>query len=138
MADEKIEPEDLAKELIIGFGFLEGLWIYAGMNPMTEIANALSALVPEGTSFFGWQFSLILFLATLFQIGLVYSYGGMWGILALILAYFGGIFIGTGYLGFALIFIAIPLGIWSFKTDKKVSFIDFIEFIYKIINYFKK
>lgn len=45
--NKKETSEDLAKELIIGFGFLEGLWIYAGLNPMSEIAKAFSSIAQK-------------------------------------------------------------------------------------------
>ena len=32
----------LVKDLIIGFGFLEGFWIYAEVNTVSEIINAFS------------------------------------------------------------------------------------------------
>jgi len=118
--------EDLTKELILGFGFLEGLWIYAGVNPTTEIANAFSELAPEGM-FSGW-FPLALFFLTLIQIGLVYTYGGVIGLLALVLAYLGGIFIGTGSLGIILVVMAFFLGFYSFKMKNKITISDMIKF----------
>jgi len=138
MPEDKIEAEDLVKDLIVGFGILEGLWIYVGMNPMTEIAKAFSNIAPEGVNFFGWQFSLILFMITLVQISAVHYYGGMAGILALILAFLGGIFIGTGLFGIALIIIGVLLGLWAFKTERKISIMDVIDLIRDVINYFKK
>ena len=126
---ENIQAEDLVKELIIGFGFVEGLWIYAGINPMSEIAKAFSSLTPQG-NFFGW-FTPILFFLTIIQVLLVYIYGGVFGLLALLFAYLGGIFIGKGVLGIIFVIIAFFVGYWSFKTDKKISILDIVEIFRK-------
>ena len=122
---QKEIPEDLAKELIIGFGFLEGLWIYAGVNPMSEIANAFSKIAPEGM--FSGFFPLALFLVTIAQIVAVYVFGGVIGLIALLLAFLGGIFIGTGMLGIILVIVAFFLGWWSFSMEEKITFPDVIE-----------
>jgi len=121
--------EDLAKELIIGFGFLEGLWIYAGVNPMSEIAKAFSSIAPEGISF-NW-FSTTLTFLTIIQIIMVYVFGGVIGLVALVLAFLGGIFIGTGILGIALVIIAFFVGWWSFSMEEKITFQDVIEMFRK-------
>jgi len=126
---DKINLEDLTKELIIGFGFLEGLWIYARINPLGEIAKAFSKIVPEGMSF-GWL-PLILFILTLIQIITVYIYGGVIGWVALILAFLGGILIGTGVLGIVLVVIAFFLGLWAFSMEDKITIQDIIKLFKK-------
>lgn len=128
MVDE-INLEDLTKELIIGFGFLEGLWIYAGINPMGEIAKAFSKIAPGGM-FSSW-FPLILFILTLIQIIAVYIYGGVIGLIALLLAFLGGIFIGTGILGIVLVVIAFFLGLWAFSMEDKITIQDIIKLFKK-------
>lgn len=121
--------EDLAKELIIGFGFLEGLWIYAGVNPMSEIAKAFSSIAPEGISF-NW-FSTILTFVAIIQIVMVYVFGGVIGLVALLSAFLGGIFIGTGILGIVLVIVAFFVGWWSFSMEEKITFQDVIEMFRK-------
>ncbi len=127
--DEKEITENLVKELIIGFGFVEGLWIYAGVNPMSEIARAFSKIAPEGM--FSGVFPLILIGITLIQILLVYVYGGVIGWIALILAFLGGIFIGTGVLGIVLVVIAFFLGLWAFSMEDKITIQDIIKLFKK-------
>jgi hypothetical protein len=131
MADKnkKEISENLVKELILGFGFLEGLWIYAGVNPFSEIAKAFSRIAPEGISF-NW-FSTILFFLAVIQILLVYIYGGVVGLVALLLAFLGGIFIGNGLLGIVLVVIAFFLALWAFSMEDKITIKDIIELFKK-------
>ena len=128
--EKKEITENLVKELIIGFGFLEGLWIYAGVNPMSEIAKAFSSIAPEGM--FSGFFPLALILLTIVQIILVYVYGGVIGWIALLLAFLGGIFIGTGMFGIILVIVAFFLGLWSFSMEKKITIMDVVEFFQEV------
>ena len=120
-----MNPEDLAKEFILGVGFLEGLWIYAGVNPMTEIANAFSKIAPEGM--FSGIFPFILFIIAAIQIIAVYAFGGVIGLFALLLAFLGGTFISNGILGIILVVIAFFLGLWAFSMKEKITFQNIIE-----------
>ena len=38
--------EVFVQEFVVGFGFLSGLWIYAGVDPTAEILKSFSAIVP--------------------------------------------------------------------------------------------
>lgn len=120
-------PEMLVKELIFGFGFLEGLWIHFKINPLSEIVLALSKLAPEGMFSF-WWFNLIMILLAIAQILLVYQFGGVIGWLALLLAFLGGIFIEVKMSGIILIIIAFFLGLWAFSMKPKLMIKDAIEF----------
>lgn len=122
----------LVKELIIGFGFAEGLWIYAGVNPITEIVRAFSEIVPK-SSWFSLVSFLLIFGVPIVQIVAVYCYGGVVGWLALLLAFLGGIFIGTGIWGVILVLAGMSLGYFAFSMDPKIGILDVIEFIQKII-----
>ena len=127
------------KDLIIGFGVAEGLWIYAGVNPIEEILNAFIPLL-QGTQFewygpFSWV--MLFIVVPIIQILLTYNWGGMLGILALLMAFISGIFIGN-IVGILLAFAAVGLGYYSFLSDKKISFSDFISAISDIIDYFRR
>lgn len=131
-SEGKIDYEGLAKEFIIGFGVLEGLWIYAGVNPMNEVVGSLSRLAPEGTfSIFGWV-SAILLVITFVQIVSVYALGGVVGLIALLLGFLGGMFIGAGIWGIVMIAVAFYLGWWSFKNDNNITISDVIDFVRKV------
>ncbi len=124
MEKEKL-PKDLTKELIIGFGFLEGLWVYAGVNPMSKIAKTFSSVASKGM--FSGIFPLVLILLLIIQIVAVYAFGGVIGLIALLLAFLGGIFIGTRVLGIILVIIAFFLGVWAFSMKDKITIQDVIE-----------
>lgn len=76
---------------MVGFGFLSGLWIYAGVDPTAEILKSFSAIVPEMSGFF-W---LIVVVSTMGSIVGAYLVGKWVGLLAVFLAFLGGIFIGS-------------------------------------------
>ncbi|WP_300606833.1 hypothetical protein [Methanohalophilus sp.] len=116
------QPEDTVniavKELIVGFGAAEGLWIHTGVNPLEEILNAFTPLL-QGTHFeycvtLSWI--LIFVIIPIFQILLTYAWGGILGLLALLMAFIGGIFI-SNIVGIFLVFAGILLGIYSFSAD---------------------
>ena len=117
----------LVKDLIILFGAAEGLWIHAGVNPLEEALNAFISLL-QGTQFelqgvLSW---IILFvIVPVIQILMTYGYGGILGLLALLMAFIGGIFISS-IIGIFLIFAAIALGLYSFSSEEKICLSDII------------
>ena len=126
MPNKEEVTEAAVKDLIIGFGVVEGLWIYAGVNPIQEILNAFAPLL-QGTQFewynvFAWI--LLFIVVPIFQILMTYNWGGMIGLLALLLAFIGGIFIGN-IVGILLAFAGVIVGYYSFSSDNKISFSDF-------------
>lgn len=80
--------------------------------------------------FFGF-FPLALFLITLAQIIAIYVFGGVVGLVALLLAFLGGIFIGTGVFGILSVIVAFFIGWWSFSMEEKITFQDVIEMFKK-------
>ena len=86
--------ERFVQEFVLVFGFLNGLWIYAGINPETEILRAFTQLVPEVASFLFWIVVIILTIGPLIA---TYSMGKgigkCLGIVAVLLAFLGGVFI---------------------------------------------
>ena len=101
------------RELIIGFGFLEGIWLAVGVNPEGEIINALtSVLVDLNISFI---YILILkiipvlaFIGTLF---FIYALGRVLGLLAVASSFIGGLFIvSKPIIGIIFLFIGLGLG----------------------------
>ena len=93
------------QELIICSGFLGGLWIYAGVNPETEILKAFTDLVPGISSVLFWVVSIVLTVAPIWS---AWHIGGVCGLVALLLAFLGGIFIGS--IGIWLLIIALVIG----------------------------
>ena len=102
------------KEFILLFGFLGGFWIYAGVNPEAEIAKAFMEIVESlipGTftalSVLYWIGSLIFMSLSFWSSYLV---GGKAGLIAVILAFLGGILIGS--VGIWFLVAALILGLF--------------------------
>lgn len=99
------------QEFVLGFGFLSGLWIHVGVNPESEILRAFAQVVEELAPSSG--FSLIFWLVPI--IGLVasvtgsYFIGGWFGLVAVSLAFLGGVFIDSTF-GVILLVVGVLLG----------------------------
>ena len=99
-----------AQELVIGLGFIDGLWVYAGIHPETESFKAFTRLVPEMTSIWFWVGVLVLTVVTILATHLI---GKSLGLLALLVSIVGGIFVETWgiwiFVAALLIGLCIPL-----------------------------
>jgi len=82
--------ESFVIEFVILFGFLNGLWIYAGVNPESEILKAFTDLVPAMSSFLFWLITIILTVGTILA---AYKIGEWVGLVAILAAFLGGVFI---------------------------------------------
>lgn len=102
------------QEFVIGFGFLGGLWIYAGVNPDTEILKAFSVIVPEMSGFFWW----IGVMITIGSIVGAYFIGKWLGLLAVFLAFLGGIFLN--HLGIWPLVGGIILGFFAPQLKSQI------------------
>jgi hypothetical protein len=96
--------EVFVQEFVIGLGFLSGLWIYAGVDPTAEIVKALSTIVPEMSGLL-W---LLVGVDTIISIVGAYYAGRWFGLLAVVLAFMGGLLIGS--VGILLLLGGIILG----------------------------
>ena len=98
MATEDI-GKSFVQEFVIGFGFLSGLWIYVGVNPETEIIKSFSSVIQElsPNPMYSFMFWIIPIIATLASIGGSYALGGWAGLIAVIFAFIGGIFISSTF-----------------------------------------
>lgn len=105
----------ILQEIILTFGFLNGLWIYAGVNPETEILKAFTELVPEMSSFLFWFISILL---TVIPIVAVYRISKGIGLIALLLAFLGGIFIASW--GIWLLIVAYLIGLYAPVSKRRI------------------
>jgi len=105
----------LYQELIIGFGFLNGLWIHAGENPEAEIIKAFTDLIPEMSTFLFW---LISILAIIFAVAMTFKIGRWWGLAGVFLAFIGGVFIDTSVGVWALI-IGLLIGLYAPLSNRR-------------------
>ncbi len=105
--------ESFVIEFVILFGFLNGLWIYAGVNPESEILKAFTDLVPEMSSVLFWLITVIL---TVGITAAAYKIGSWLGLGAILAAFLGGVFIESWGIWSLLVGIGIgwfaPLSKW--------------------------
>lgn len=83
------------KELVIGWGFLSGLWIYAGVDPEAVVIGAFANVLQELGSPYGWILWLLPIASTIGSAITAWVMGGSLGIISIVLAFLGGIFIGS-------------------------------------------
>ena len=103
------------QEFVIGLGFLSGLWIYAGIDPTAEIVKSLSLIVPEMSGLL-W---FLVITSTIISIWGAFYMGGKLGLVAVFLAFLGGIFAGSW--GILLLMIGMILGPIA-VTQSKVKY----------------
>jgi hypothetical protein len=112
----------IAKELIIGFGFLNGLWIAIGLNPRDKLIEFLK-LNLEGLSpalkIFFIILPIIFTLGSVFTMFKVFRSGGLFGIIAVLAAFAAGTLVLKDWRTSATFFVmAALMGLMTFK-DKK-------------------
>lgn len=103
--------ELIIKEVIIGIGVAEGMWINVGVNPFEEALNVFISLL-YGTEFewYGPITKILLLIVSISQIVLIAALGRTLGLLALLIAFVGGIYIDSLF-GIALVFLALYIGL---------------------------
>ena len=103
--------KSFVQEFVLGFGFLSGLWIHVGIDPETEIIKALSSVVQQlaPNPIYSFAFWIIPIIATLVALAGSYFLGSWLGLIAVGLAFLGGIFISSGFGVFCLV-IGVILG----------------------------
>jgi len=90
------------RELIILFGYFNGLWIAVGINPENELVKALLSVIsafieldPAGSSLFSptifLVFTVLPLVTVICCIGAIYRIGGILGLTAVGIAFIGGL-----------------------------------------------
>jgi len=108
------------QEFVLLVGFLTGYWIYAGVNPETEILKAFLEVIVQlnpslapGVSIMSWIIPLGL---TIGSIVTSLAVGGWIGLSAVCLAFVGGWMIES--IGVYLLLIAIVIGLFAGSAKK--------------------
>ena len=105
--------QNIVKELVVGFGFLEGIWIAAGVNPEGEVINAFiqslqSLEAPASYIFIMKILPIISLIATLIWI---YKLVGKLGFIAIAFAFLGGcLLIKFTFSALILLIIGLVIG----------------------------
>ena len=104
------------QEIVLPFGFLNGIWISIGVNPKTEVLKTLSwiveAFAPD--SQFGLIFWLIPILTSILYVLASFLVGSWLGLIAVGLAFLAGLTILTiPLLGTLLFILAVVLGFFA-------------------------
>ena len=114
--------KNLVKELIIGFGFLNGVWLAVGIDPEDELIKFLQPML---SGLHPWIMALFVILPGLIMIGTVYTIftiykkGGIVGAATVLIAFIAGATILQNYIvSFGLLLIALIFGYVSFNRKK--------------------
>ena len=101
------------RELIIGFGFLSGIWLAVGIDPTSEILGAFTDILNNLEINIGYIFLLqvLPILLFIFFMILIYRRGGKLGLVAVACAFLGGLLILTiPILSVILLFSGLGIG----------------------------
>jgi hypothetical protein len=102
------------KVFVIGFGFLNGFWIAVRFNPETVITNAIAQALNYLAHGSGTLFLVLTFCSIPVSIFSAYTMGGVIGLLAICVAFIGGMLLLTN-ITFALLLVgaAIIMGMFA-------------------------
>ncbi|MGV8141026.1 MAG: hypothetical protein ACP5NW_01140 [Candidatus Woesearchaeota archaeon] len=113
----------LVKELVISFGFLNGIWFAIGTSPETEILkflNKYSMSMPPILQRLLIILPIILMILTITTMIKVYYKGGVFGSIIVLIAFFAGaIILKNMVIGAILAILALALGLIGFKSGRK-------------------
>ena len=79
------------RELIISFGFLEGIWIAVGVDPKDEVITFFADVIGSSDPWLNFIFKILPSVLLLLTAYIVYRMGGMVGITATFLAFIAGL-----------------------------------------------
>lgn len=111
--------EKFVQEFVLSFGFLSGLWIHVGIDPEEEMSKALLSVLKTlnpaldlSTSLLFWLLPIIIVILSILG---SYAIGGLIGLIAVGLAFIGGVFIES----FGVWFLIIGVILGSFAPSLK-------------------
>lgn len=107
--------ERFVQECVIGFGFLNGIFFAVGVDPegmlIQSLINLLSKLNPDSVGLLAAVFAIVSVLFLVMMIWGAYNTGGVLGLFAVLLAFFGGVILLTfAAVGMVLLIVAVILG----------------------------
>ncbi len=109
------------RELIISFGFLEGIWIALGIDPQDEVIAYFAEVFNPSDPWIALLFRILpslLFLVTMY---FVYRMGGVIGLTAIFIAFIAGLaVVYSPLLTGLLIILAMAIGKLAKKPKRKM------------------
>jgi len=108
------------QEFVIGLGFLSGLWLYVGFDPEAQIVGAFAGIA-ETLAPNSRASSLILTLpsiVTIVSVVAAYFAGGILGLIAVGLAFLGGIFLSS-QLGIWMLIAGVICGLIAASSNSE-------------------
>jgi hypothetical protein len=114
--------KSIVRELVIGFGFLNGLWLAVGISPEDWIYNFLKPCITNLPTILKTVFAIIptvLIIMTLFTIYKTYQQGKILGVISVALAFIAGAIVFRNWIvTIILLAVALIIGAISFKGRK--------------------
>ena len=126
--------KSIVRELIIGFGFLNGLWVAVGISPEEWVYNFLKAYINNMPAMMKTIFVIIptiLMILTLITVFKTYQSGKLLGLISVGLAFVAGTLIFANYITSGILLaIALILGAIGFRRRER-------QLEEKMIGYYK-
>ncbi|HUT38960.1 MAG TPA: hypothetical protein VMW77_06650 [Methanoregula sp.] len=109
-------------QVVIGLGFLSGLWTAIGIDPQEMILNILGNAAVSIYSDPAIRFLLLVLPTILFILSIigVYKKGKVLGLISVIVAYIAGLFILISTMT-ALVFLGIAIIIGYLATNRRLT-----------------
>jgi len=106
------------RELIISFGFLEGIWIAIGVSPQDEVITLFADIVGSSDPWINFVFRILPSILLVITVYIVYKMSGMIGITATFLAFIAGLaVIYSPLLTGLLIIMAMVIGKFASRPN---------------------
>ena len=111
MASKKLAVSFI-QEFVLGFGFISGVFTRIGIDPEAEIIKAFASIIEtlSPNSGFSLIFWLLPIASTIVSIIGSLVIGGWLGLIAVVLAFLGGVFLDN-VIGITLLLVGVVLGL---------------------------
>lgn len=119
MSNGRSAGEIFVQEFVIGFGFLSGVFVNVGVDPEGLLIDTLMKLLAQINPDAAWLGILFTILGVIILIVTIlgaYALGGPIGLVAVFLAFLGGVFI-TMQFGWILLIVAVVIGLFIGETN---------------------
>lgn len=116
--------ERFVQEFVIGFGFLNGIFFAIGIDPegllIQTLIDLIAELNPEMAGLYAIVFGIVSILILIVFVLASYSFGGVIGLIAVIIAFISGAILLSFAIGGAILLIlAILLGLFAPESNYK-------------------